>query len=47
MPIIGYTRVSTDSQDLEKQKHLLLDYAQRKQLVINEFVDSESSSKGF
>jgi DNA invertase Pin-like site-specific DNA recombinase len=47
MTVIGYTRVSTDKQDLEKQKHLLLEYAQAKQMIIQEFIDSEvSSTKG-
>jgi DNA invertase Pin-like site-specific DNA recombinase len=44
MPIIGYTRVSTDKQDLEKQKHLLLEYAQAHQLMIDDFVDAAVSS---
>ena len=44
MRIIGYTRVSTDKQDLEKQKHLLLEYAQAHQLMIDEFIDAEVSS---
>jgi hypothetical protein len=26
--VIGYIRVSTDTQDLNKHKHLLLEYAQ-------------------
>ena len=47
MTVIGYTRVSTDKQDLEKQKHLLLEYAQAKQMIIQEFIDAEvSSTKG-
>jgi len=45
MKVIGYIRVSTDEQDLEKQKHLLLEYAQNKQLLINEFISVEVSSK--
>jgi DNA invertase Pin-like site-specific DNA recombinase len=44
MAVIGYTRVSTDKQDLEKQKHLLLKYAQEHQLLIDEFIDAEVSS---
>ena len=44
MTVIGYTRVSTDKQDLEKQKHLLLEYAQAKQMIIQEFIDAEVSS---
>jgi DNA invertase Pin-like site-specific DNA recombinase len=44
MPVIGYTRVSTDKQDLEKQKHLLLEYAQEHQMMIDEFIGAEVSS---
>lgn len=44
MNVIGYIRVSTDKQDLEKQRHLLLDYAQREQLLVNEFIHAEVSS---
>lgn len=44
MTVIGYTRVSTDKQDLEKQKHLLLDYAQTHQMLIQAFVGVEVSS---
>jgi DNA invertase Pin-like site-specific DNA recombinase len=43
--VIGYIRVSTDKQDLEKQNHLLLDYAQKHQMVINEFIRVEISSR--
>jgi hypothetical protein len=41
---IGYIRVSSDKQDLNKQRHLLLEYAQRIQVVINEFIEVEISS---
>ena len=41
---IGYIRVSTDKQDLEKQKHLLLLYSQTHQILINEFIEVEMSS---
>ena len=44
MTVIGYTRVSTDKQDLEKQKHLLLEYAQAQQMMIDEFIGAEVSS---
>ena len=44
MAVNGYTRVSTDKQDLEKQKHLLLEYAQAHQFMIDEFIDTEVSS---
>ncbi|MGD9152678.1 MAG: recombinase family protein [Gammaproteobacteria bacterium] len=45
MKVIGYIRVSTDQQDLKKQKHLLLQYAQQHQLLISEFIESEASSR--
>ncbi len=45
MKIIGYIRVSTDKQDIEKQRHLLLDYAQRNHLLVNEFIHAEASSR--
>jgi DNA invertase Pin-like site-specific DNA recombinase len=45
MKIIAYTRISTDQQDLEKQKHLLLDYAQRKSWLIDEFIEVAVSSR--
>ena len=41
---IGYIRVSTDKQDLKKQRHLLLEYAQNAQTVIKEFIEIEISS---
>ena len=44
MKTIGYIRVSTDKQDLDKQRHLLLDHAQRIQVVITEFVEIEISA---
>jgi len=43
--IIGYIRVSTDKQDLDTQRHLLLEYARRHRLIIDEFVDIEVSSR--
>lgn len=45
MKIIAYTRISTDQQDLEKQKHLLLDYAQKQGWLIDEFIEVAVSSK--
>ena len=44
MKTIGYIRVSTEKQDLNKQKHLLLEHAQRIQVVITDFVEVEMSS---
>ena len=43
--VIGYIRVSTDKQDLDKQRHLLLEYAREHQLHIDEFVEIEISSR--
>jgi DNA invertase Pin-like site-specific DNA recombinase len=43
--VIGYIRVSTEKQDLDKQRHLLLEYAHEKQLHITEFVEIEMSSR--
>jgi DNA invertase Pin-like site-specific DNA recombinase len=44
MKVLGYTRVSSDKQDLHKQEHLLLKYAQQKDLRINDFIRVEISS---
>ena len=45
MRTIGYIRVSTDQQNLEQQKHLLLTYAQHHKFLIDEFVAVEVSSQ--
>ena len=45
MKIIGYIRVSTDKQDADSQRHLLLEYAHAKKLVIDEFIEVEISSR--
>ena len=39
MQVIGYIRVSTDKQDAQKQRHLLLQYAQQHKLLIDEFIE--------
>lgn len=44
MKTIAYTRISTDQQDLQKQKHLLLEYAHQQKWLINEFIEVEMSS---
>lgn len=44
MRVIAYTRISTDQQDLQKQKHLLLDYAQKQSWLIDEFIEVAVSS---
>lgn len=43
--VIGYIRVSTEKQDIEKQRHLLLEYAHKERLQINEFIEVEASSR--
>ena len=45
MTTIGYIRVSTEEQDLDKQRHLLLDYAHHQQIRIDEFIAVEMSSR--
>src|SRR5579859_2807425 len=45
MKTIGYISVSTDKQNLSKQKHLLLEYAQQQKLVIDQFIEVEVSSR--
>jgi DNA invertase Pin-like site-specific DNA recombinase len=45
MKVLGYIRVSTDHQDLSKQKHLLLEYSQQQRLISDEFVEVEISSR--
>ncbi len=45
MRVIGYLRVSTDQQDVEKQQHLLLQHAQVNQLLIDEFIRAEVSAR--
>lgn len=44
MKTIGYIRVSTLKQDLEKQRHLLLEYANAHKFVIDEFIEVEISA---
>ena len=36
---IGYIRVSTDAQNLNNQKHKILEYAQTHKLMIDDFVE--------
>ena len=45
MKVIGYIRVSTDKQDLLKQKHLILEFAQKNQILVNDFIEVEISSR--
>jgi len=43
--ILGYIRVSTDKQDNQKQKHLILEYAHSSNFKIDEFIEVEISSR--
>jgi DNA invertase Pin-like site-specific DNA recombinase len=45
MKNIGYIRVSTEQQDADKQKHLLLEYAHTQKIIIQEFISVEVSSR--
>jgi DNA invertase Pin-like site-specific DNA recombinase len=45
MKTVGYIRVSTDEQDLSRQRHLLLEYAQQQRLIIHQFIEVEVSSR--
>jgi len=41
--IIAYIRTSTDKQELNNQKLAILEYAQKNNLKINEFVEIQMS----
>ena len=43
--VIGYCRISTTQQDLDIQKQIILEYAQRNRMIIDEFIESETSSR--
>jgi len=45
MQVIGYICVSTEEQDLQKQEHLLLKYAQQHEMQIDDFIQVEISSR--
>jgi len=45
MQVVGYIRISTNEQDLNKQRHVLLEYAQKKKLMIDRFIEVEVSSR--
>lgn len=45
MRTIGYIRVSTEKQDLDRQRFLLLEYAHKERIQIDEFVEVEVSSR--
>ena len=43
--VIGYIRVSTESQSVQNQKHKILEFAQQRKMIVDEFVQIEISSK--
>ncbi len=43
--IIAYIRTSTDKKELNNQKLAILEYAQKNNLKINEFVEIQMSSR--
>lgn len=45
MKVIGYIRVSSDKQDLQKQEHLLLKYAQQHDLKVSDFIGIDITSR--
>lgn len=45
MKVIAYLRVSGDKQDLKNQKFEILEYAQKNNLSIDEFIEIEISSR--
>ena len=45
MGTIAYLRISTGGQDFNTQRFTILDYAQQHGLVIDTFVESQSSSR--
>ena len=45
MKIIGYCRISSSVQDLEIQKQLILEYAQKNRILVDEFIEIEMSSR--
>ena len=43
--ILGYTRVSTDKQVTDNQKHIILEYAHNNNLTIDEIIETTTSSR--
>lgn len=42
---IGYTRVSTDKQFTDNQKHIILEYAHNNNLIIDKIIETTTSSR--
>lgn len=45
MKILAYLRVSTNKQDLEKQRYSILQYAHKNKLKVKEFIEVQISSR--
>lgn len=43
--VIGYVRVSTTRQDADNQRHEILEYTNKRQLHVEEFIETENSSR--
>lgn len=43
--LLGYIRVSSDKQDLQQQKHTLLDWSQQNKVMIDDFIEVEASTR--
>ena len=43
--IIGYVRVNTTRQDADNQRHEILEYTNQNQLFVEEFIETEMSSR--
>ena len=43
--VIGYLRVSTEKQELANQRNTILEYCHKNQIICNEFVEIEISSR--
>jgi DNA invertase Pin-like site-specific DNA recombinase len=43
--IIGYIRTSTDKQDLKNQQHEILSYTNKNDLKVDEFIETQNSSR--
>ena len=43
--ILGYLRTSTDGQEINNKRLAILKYAKKKNLIINDFIESQISSR--
>lgn len=45
MAVVGYVRVSSEHQSIQGQRLTLLEYAQKKKIIVDEFVEIEISTR--